>query len=151
MVPAIVSSVGTFFPTRDRKGAVIFALALKPGFGKLRSMEMIGRFLFWDFPRGSWQYDIICVLILAFIFATPREIFRDQPKAASVIMLPPEQNTGLFWIDPQKLAGVPAADLVPQATMLVNARSKTHKTITRVEPILDAEQDVTGYVAYTRP
>jgi hypothetical protein len=114
-------------------------------------MEVIGRFIFWDFPRGSWQYDIICVLILAFIFATPREIFRDQPKAASVIMLPPEQNTGLFWIDPQKLAGVPAADLVPQATALVNARSKTHKTITRVEPILDAEQGVTGYLAYTRP
>ncbi len=111
-------------------------------------MDTIGRFLFWDFQRGSWQYDIICVLILAFIFATPREIFRDQPKAANVIMLPPEQNTELFWIDPHLLAGVPDADLVPKATGLVNARYKTRKTITRVESIRDAEQDVTGYLAY---
>jgi hypothetical protein len=114
-------------------------------------MDVIGRFLFWDFPRGSWQYDIICVVILAFIFATPREIFRDQPKAANVIMLPPEQSTGLFWVDPHLLAGVPSGELIGKATGLVNARYKTRKTITRVEPILDEEQDVTGYLAYTRP
>jgi hypothetical protein len=114
-------------------------------------MNVIGRFLFWDFQRGSWQYDIICVLILAFIFATPREIFRDQPKAANVIMLPPEQSTGLFWIDPHLLAGVPEGDLNSKATGLVNALHKTRKTITHVEPILDDEQDVTGYLAYTRP
>ena len=71
-----------------------------------------------------------------------REIFRDQPKAANVIMLPPEQSTGLFWIDPHLLAGVAAGDLIPKATGLVNARYKTRKTITRVEPIFDAEQDV---------
>lgn len=112
----------------------------------------MSRFLFWDFPRGSWQYDIICVLILAFIFATPREVFRDQPKAANVIMLPPEQGTALYWIDPYLLAGVPAGELrTAKATGLVNSRYKTHKTLTRVEPIFDAEQDITGYLAYTRP
>lgn len=27
--------------------------------------------LFWSYDRGSWQYDIMCVLILAFIFFAP--------------------------------------------------------------------------------
>jgi|SRR5579871_1692815 len=115
-------------------------------------MGALSRLVFWDFERGSWQYDIICILILAFIFLTPRDFFRDQPKAASVIMLPPEQNTGLFWIDPHLLAGVPEGqELVTKATALVNARYKTHKTITSVQPIKDGEQDITGYMAYTRP
>ena len=66
-------------------------------------MGNLSRFLFWDFKRASWQYDVIVVLILAFIFVTPNNIFRDQPKAANVVMLPAEQGTGLFWIAPQLL------------------------------------------------
>jgi len=29
-------------------------------------------FLLWSFERGSVQYDVICVVILAFIFLFPR-------------------------------------------------------------------------------
>ena len=31
-----------------------------------------GRFLIWSYRRGSIQYDIICALIIAFIFLLPR-------------------------------------------------------------------------------
>ena len=31
--------------------------------------------LFWTYPRGGWQYDILCGLILAFIFLTPKSVF----------------------------------------------------------------------------
>ena len=116
-----------------------------------RLKAMIARLLFWDFRRGSWQYDIIVGLILVFIFATPRSIFRDQPKAASVIMLPSEQNTGLFWIAPQVLMGVPEREEKAKAAALVNARYKTHKTVAHVEPILDAEDEIKGYIVYTQP
>ena len=34
------------------------------------------RFILWDYPRASWQYDVMVALILAFIFLTPREVFR---------------------------------------------------------------------------
>jgi hypothetical protein len=114
-------------------------------------MGGLSRLVFWDFERGSWQYDIICIVILAFIFLTPRDFFRDQPKAASVLMLPPAQGTDLFWIDPHVLSGVAEKDWAAKATSLVNARFKTHKTVGNVEPIKDGEQDITGYVAYTRP
>ena len=30
------------------------------------------RSIFWSYERGSWQYDVICAAILAFIFLTPR-------------------------------------------------------------------------------
>jgi hypothetical protein len=37
------------------------------------------RFLLWSFERGSVQYDVICAVILAFIFLTPAEFFDDRP------------------------------------------------------------------------
>ena len=39
---------------------------------------MLKRFILWDYPRASWQYDVMVGIILAFIFLTPREWFRDQ-------------------------------------------------------------------------
>ncbi len=38
-------------------------------------LKSIGRVLFWRYARGSWQYDILCGLILVFIFATPKSVF----------------------------------------------------------------------------
>ena len=35
----------------------------------------VSRVIFWRYERGSWQYDILCGLILAFIFLTPKEVF----------------------------------------------------------------------------
>jgi hypothetical protein len=30
---------------------------------------------FWSYARNTWQYDVLCVLILAFIFLTPKSWF----------------------------------------------------------------------------
>jgi hypothetical protein len=35
------------------------------------------KFLFWTYPRTSWQWDMICVLILVFIFLTPKSWFEN--------------------------------------------------------------------------
>ena len=61
---------------------------------------MLKRFILWDFPRASWQYDVMVGIILGFIFLTPRDWFRDQariPNASSIAMLPSrEREPGLF-------------------------------------------------------
>ena len=114
-------------------------------------MRALGRFIFWDFPRASWQYDLMVALILAFIFITPRDVFRDQPKAASVVMLPDDRGVGQYWIEPELLVGAPEGQLVPRASSLVKTRYKTRKDIVRVEPIFDSEKEIKGYMAFTEP
>jgi hypothetical protein len=112
-------------------------------------MRTLRRLIFWEYQRTSWQWDIIVTLILAFIFLTPRDVFRDQPRAASIQMLPSQQG---FLIEPKLLANVPEADQLRKATELVNQRFKTHATITHVDPVFDdAEEEITGYMAYTKP
>jgi len=114
-------------------------------------MGMLGRFIFWDFKRTSWQYDVMVGLILAFIFLTPRSIFRDQPRPASIVMLPAQQG---FLLETKLLEDVAPADLNSRATELVNKRFKTHVNIARVEPVYDDpdaspdDKRVTGYLAF---
>lgn len=87
-------------------------------------------------------------LILAFIFFTPREWFRDQPRALSVVMLPSEKGVAQFWMEPDLLANLTDPQKLEKANQLLKARTgKLHK-VTRLEPIFDSEQDVRGYMAY---
>jgi hypothetical protein len=110
-------------------------------------MKTLRRLFFWDYPRTSWQWDIIVTLILAFIFLTPRDSFRDQPRAASIQMV--QQG---FLIEPKLLANVPEADRPQKAADLVNEKFKTHTIITHVAPVRDdAEGEITNYMAYTKP
>lgn len=37
------------------------------------------RTVFWAYERGTWQYDLIVLAILAFIFLSPRNWFNDRP------------------------------------------------------------------------
>ena len=42
------------------------------------------RHLLWTFDRGSFQWDILCILILAFLFLIPRHFFNDVPEFMKV-------------------------------------------------------------------
>lgn len=42
------------------------------------------RHLLWTFDRGSFQWDILCLLILAFLFVIPRHFFHDIPEYMQV-------------------------------------------------------------------
>lgn len=44
-----------------------------------RVVQLLGSYLWWAYPRGSVQYDVMVGVILLFIFLTPRSAFRDQP------------------------------------------------------------------------
>src|SRR5882672_6317126 len=42
--------------------------------------RILKSYLFWTYDRGSFHYDVIVTVILAFIFLAPRFIdFKDQP------------------------------------------------------------------------
>ena len=41
--------------------------------------RIFSRMFLWTYERGSWQYDVAVILIVAFVLLTPVEWFRDQP------------------------------------------------------------------------
>lgn len=38
-------------------------------------LNVFKRIVFWSYGRTTWQYDVLCVLILAFVFLTPKGWF----------------------------------------------------------------------------
>lgn len=116
---------------------------------------MLKRFILWDYPRASWQYDVMVGIIVAFIFLTPREWFRDQPRiphASSIAPLPSEKGGSLFFVDSELLSGIAENQRAAKLTDLLQTRTgDRHLSVTRVEPILDSEGELQGYMAFARP
>jgi hypothetical protein len=113
------------------------------------------RFVLWDYPRASWQYDVMVAIILVFIFATPREWFRDQarmPRASNIAVLPAEHGSNMYWIDPELLSRIPEDRRMARLAAILKARTGKSQTVLRVQPIYDdSENELKGYMAFTKP
>lgn len=116
---------------------------------------MLKRFIFWDYPRASWQYDVMVGIILIFIMLTPRGWFRDQPRTplvSSVSVLPDEHGSSVYWVEPELLADLSKDQQAQKLSDLL--RHFTHRKqviVTRVEPIADSDGETKGYMVFAKP
>jgi hypothetical protein len=113
----------------------------------------VKRFILWDYPRGVWQYDVICGIITLFIFLAPRQWFRDQPRIpqASEITSLPSRGESVFWIEPELVSSFSEAERFDKLSQVLTARTGRKQRLTRIEPILDSEQEIKGYMAFAHP
>ena len=44
------------------------------------------KILFWNYSRTSWQWDVLCVLILVFIFLTPKSWLAGRPPQTTIAL-----------------------------------------------------------------
>jgi hypothetical protein len=110
---------------------------------------MLKRYIFWEYPRGSWQYDVIVGVILAFIFLTPRGWFRDWRRNQHVSVI--STTRGEYVVDPEFLNGVPENEWPKKLTPEVRSRTGNNRlTVTNVQPFRDSEGDLQFYIAFTR-
>jgi hypothetical protein len=42
------------------------------------------KIFFWNYARNTWQWDLLCVVILIFIFLTPKSWFSSGERAVSM-------------------------------------------------------------------
>jgi hypothetical protein len=104
-----------------------------------RVWREIRGFVLWTYQRGSLRYDIMCALILAFIFFTPREVFHDVPPANVEVVA-----AGVYRIDAQAL--VPAGtELDALLARLLREHEGHDVRIQRKEPMRDAGGTLLAY------
>ena len=46
-------------------------------------MSLLKDIVLWKYERASWQWDVLCLLIMAFIFFTPKQWFDKREKLAT--------------------------------------------------------------------
>jgi hypothetical protein len=49
-------------------------------------LSTLKKVLFWSYERGSWQYDVMCVLILVFVLFTPNRIFDRRTSTNPIVV-----------------------------------------------------------------
>ena len=65
-------------------------------------LSVLKKIFFWTYARNTWQYDVLCALILAFIFLTPKSWFdngeplaraeHQNPVASTFLLVLPENS-----------------------------------------------------------
>ena len=107
----------------------------------------------WSFRRGSWQYDLICVAILAFIFLTPKGFFNDQPRPPAlreVSQLEGGDGSVVYLVDTAALGEIPDESLQPRLERLISQRAGRNLRVVDIESAgSDSKSGV--YLVYARP
>ena len=117
----------------------------------------IHRGLFWTYERGTWQYDIMVGLILAFIFFTPRSWFNDQPaipQASGVVEISSKDGEKVYQLPAAliELQAEPKAEDVMRKGVERVLRIHTGKSvhITRIKPELNERGEVVSYAVWVQ-
>jgi hypothetical protein len=51
------------------------------------------KIFFWNYARNTWQWDLLCVVILIFIFLTPKSWFASGERALNKVHQSPVTTT----------------------------------------------------------
>jgi hypothetical protein len=119
------------------------------------AMSGMNDVIFWSYARGTLQYDILCALILIFIFATPRQLFQDWTAISNphqfafgeeVVNTFDQHGNPVFNISAELVPASPDASAVKNAalTHLQKALNK-QVSIANIKPILDENGQTIGY------
>ena len=100
------------------------------------------KYLLWTFERGSQPYDVIVVVILAFILLTPRSVFDDRPDFMRVIS---DQAIRQTNDDDGQPVWVVKVKTEQDAVDRLKASLGDAVTIARTEPVYDATGALVAY------
>jgi hypothetical protein len=111
------------------------------------------RAVFWSYERGSWQYDVIVLAILAFIFLSPRSWFQDRPTLQltdlrhnqGFVEVAHGKDTASYLVDARLVEA--QAPQKPEDAIREILRQRVEKplTIKSVDTIHDRNNVILGY------
>jgi hypothetical protein len=123
--------------------------------------EVLQRTIFWSYERGSWPYDVMVAVIVAFVFLTPRSWFHDRPVSSyavsSGVQLMSQDSDGrirVYRIDaqilpPQKRATKATPELERETHDILGRKVQELQDQTfqllRIDPVRDTDGSILYY------
>ena len=120
--------------------------------GWSRIKLVVTRSIFWSYQRGSWQYDVIVIAILAFIFLSPRTWFDDRPTLQMTslrhqqgIVEMSRVNKEVRYLVDARL--VESRDQKPEVAIPIILQEHLQKafTVKSIDAVQDRHQVILGY------
>lgn len=114
----------------------------------------IYRAFFWTYERGTWQYDIMVIAILAFIFLTPRAWFHDKPfvsaESNDVVLLQNDSSQKVYQLRAALVDPKTDASLEQEVRRVLRGYTGKPVQITKIERALDSTGQVISYEVWVR-
>ena len=113
----------------------------------------MARAVFWSYERGTWQYDIIVLLILAFIFLTPRGWFQDRPTlqltdlrhAQGLVEVGGGENGWTYLVDARLVDSFAPQKPAEAIREILRRRLEKPFTVKSIEVLRDSNNVILGY------
>ena len=113
---------------------------------------VVTRSVFWAYERGSWQYDVIVIAILSFIFLSPRSWFNDRPTLQmsdlrhqqGIVEMGRVNKSVRYLLDARLVESV---DQKPEDAIPIILKQHLQKpfTVKSVDAVRDRNQVILGY------
>lgn len=118
-----------------------------------RAKLIVSRSIFWSYQRGSWQYDLICAIILAFIFLTPAGWFHDRPtlgltdlrNSQGIIEIGHAHDGWRYLLDARLVTSLGSLKLSDAAREVLEQRLRKSVDIKSITAVRDQHNVVLGY------
>ena len=93
------------------------------------------KIFFWNYARNTWQWDLLCVVILIFIFLTPQKWFTGSERLTNTGHQTPDARTVL--VSAQVVGSEPDRGQIEQQVKSLTGRTKVE--VLAVRPVVDSE------------
>jgi len=80
------------------------------------------KIFFWNYARNTWQWDLLCVVILIFIFLTPKSWFANGERPQEPVHQSPVATTVI--LSPEALVDEQDRSQIEQRVKALTGRSK---------------------------
>jgi len=106
-------------------------------------LRVLKRIVFWSYGRTTWQYDVLCVLILCFVFLTPKSWFSESELAAAGTHQSGVITADRLLVGPEDLGPNPGSQDLERSVRKVTGR--TGLKIKGWRPLRDEQGRVAAY------
>lgn len=116
-------------------------------------LRALSHTFFWAYERGTWQYDLIVIAILAFIFVTPRSWFDDRPtlqltdlrRHQGIVEVSRSAEGGHYLVDARLVESMAPRPVEDAVNEILGARVQRPFTINSIDPLVDRRSVLLGY------
>jgi hypothetical protein len=120
-----------------------------------RAWKTLSGYFWWTYDRGSFHYDVMVTLILAFIFLAPFKVnFKDKPAPAKphlnqVVVYPDGQGGMVYEVSADSVKGMDDAKIRADLLRAIQPVAGA-VTLLRYEAVRDKNQQTLSYRAWVR-
>jgi hypothetical protein len=102
---------------------------------------VLRKLFFWNYARNTWQWDILCVVILIFIFGTPKSWFENSERGTRILHQSPATSTVL--VSAELIGNAEDKGQVERVVRDLTGRQTTQ--VLNVRKVVDKDGKTRGY------